>query len=272
MLELLKRYRTPLLVVGLLMTALLIYSSSLRRQAETTLFERAVLQLAGPVQRGFEASTRSLGDLWRHYLWLIDTAAENDRLHTENRGLRAELDRVREVKLTNTRLQGLLELRARTDLPTLAARIVAEDASSLFQTVLIDRGLEDGLREGLAVIATEGVVGRVIRCAPRQAQVLLVSDASSAMAVLVQRTRTRAICRGRGDSLTLDFARTGADITSGDRIVTSGTGGIFPKGLSVGTISSTQDNPFGLFQNVSVTPAVDFAHLEEVLVLLENSP
>jgi rod shape-determining protein MreC len=272
MLELIRKYRTPLLVVFLVVTALLIYSSRLRKQLETTLFERAILQLASPFQRGFDTSTGATNNLWRHYLWLIDTSRENDRLLGENRQLRARLDKVREIQLENQRLSALLALHEQMEIPTLPARVIAEDATSLFQTVIINRGREDGLREGLPVIVPEGVVGRIIRCSGRQSRVLLATDASSAMAVLVQRSRARGICRGRGQVLNLDFSLSKEDIITGDRIITSGNGGIFPKGLTVGTVSLIQTNELDLFQTVVVTPAVNFSRLEEVLVLLENSP
>lgn len=272
MLELIRKYRTPLLIICLVMTALLIYSSRLRKQPETTLFEKTILQLASPLQRGVDTSTDSITNLWRHYLWLIDTSQENDCLFMENRQLRSQLDQSREIRLENQRLSALLTLREQLDMPTLPARVIAEDATSLFQTIIIDRGLEDGLHEGLPVMVPEGLVGRIIRCSDRQSRVLLATDASSAMAVLVQRSRARGICRGRGQALTLDFALAKEDIITGDRIVTSGNGGIFPKGLTVGTVSLIQTNELDLFQTVVVTPAVNFSRLEEVLVLLENSP
>ncbi len=271
MLELLRKYRSPLLVVFLIIFALLVYSSRLRKQPETTLFEKTILQLASPLQRGFDFSTARLGGIWSHYLWLVDAREENDRLLHENRRLRTHLDQVREFQLENRRLRTLLKLRRQLPLPTLAARVVAEDATSLFQTVIIDRGLDDGLREGLAVVAPEGVVGRIIRCSPRQSRVLLITDASSAIAVLVQRSRARAVGRGRGATLTLDFALAQEDIVTGDRIITSGNGGIFPKGLTIGTVSLAEVNTLDLFQTVVVKPAVNFSRLEEVLVLLDQS-
>lgn len=272
MLELIRKYRTPLLVVCLVMTALLIYSSRLRQKPDTTLFEKAVLQLTSPLLGGVDTATRTAGSLWRHYLWLIDTQKENDHLQEKNRHLRARLDEVREYRLENRRLSELLALRERLKAPTLAARVIAADATSLFQTVIIDRGTEDGLHEGLPVVAPEGVVGRILRCSAHQSRILLATDASSAMAVLVQRSRARAVCRGRGQTLVLDFALAKEDIAVGDRIITSGYGGIFPKGLTVGTVRLTQFNDLDMFQTVTVTPAVNFSRLEEVLVLLDSQP
>jgi rod shape-determining protein MreC len=138
--------------------------------------------------------------------------------------------------------------------------------------VVIDKGSVDGVMEGMPVVVAEGVVGRVIRSAPHDSRVLLLTDASSAVASLVQRNRTRGVVRGQGDILTLDFALRQKDIEVGDRIVTSGTGGVFPKGLVIGEVTRTAREQYGLFQTVTVSSAVDFARLEEVLVLVKENP
>jgi rod shape-determining protein MreC len=122
----------------------------------------------------------------------------------------------------------------------------------------------------MPVVVAEGVVGRVIKSASHESKVLLATDGSSAIAGLVQRTRARGICRGQGNQLSFDFAMHWEEIEEGDLIVTSGTGGVFPKGLTVGTVSRVSAGGFGLFKSVEVTPAVDFYRLEEVLVLLKE--
>ncbi|NOR50720.1 MAG: rod shape-determining protein MreC, partial [Desulfuromonadales bacterium] len=116
----------------------------------------------------------------------------------------------------------------------------------------------------------EGVVGRVVRSSPDFARVLLVTDASSAVASLLQGNRARGICRGKGEQLVFDFVLRQEDVGVGDRVVTSGMGGVFPKGLVIGLVESVDRQEYGLFQAIEVTPAVDFSHLEEVLVLLRS--
>lgn len=272
MLELLRKYRVRLLAGCLVLAALLFYSTNLRHQNNTTLFEKIVLQIASPLLHGFDSTCRTADELWSRYLWLIDTERQNENLRAENRRLRGDLTDLQEVRLANERLRKLLDFREASGLSGVAARIIAVDASSLFRTVLIDKGRQHGLREGLPVVVAEGAVGRVVKCTPRQSRVLLVTDASSTAAALVQRSRTRAICRGQGDYLTLEFALRRDDIAVGDLIVTSGTGGIFPKGLVLGRTSHIEREAYGLFQTVTVIPEVDFTRLEEVLVLLEKAP
>lgn len=272
MLEMFRKYRFRLLVGCLLLAALLFYSANLRLQNRTTFFEKIMLQIAAPLLYGFDSGCRAIGETWNRYLWLIDTEQHNITLVKENRQLRSQLANLREVRLANERLRKLVDFGETSGLPGVAARVIAVDASSLFRTVLIDKGLHHGLREGLPVVVAEGVVGQIVKCAPRQSRVLLITDASSNAAALVQRSRTRGTCRGRGDLLTLEFALRRDDIEVGDLIITSGTGGIYPKGLVLGRTSHVEAGTYGLFQSVTVVPEVDFSRLEEVLVLLENEP
>lgn len=273
MLELLRKYRTPLLAGCLVLAALLFYSAHLRQKDTANVFERVVLGITAPVQRGMDAFVDGVSGVWSRFLGVFGHSQDATRLASENRRLRSELEQLAEVRLENERLSRLLEFRETTDIQAraLPARVIAEDASSWFRTVVIDRGSTDGVQDGMPVVVAEGVVGRVIKSAPDESRVLLITDASSAVAGLVQRSRARGVCRGQGESLTFDFAMHWEEIEEGDLIVTSGMGGVFPKGLSVGTVRRVQLNEYGLFQNVEVTPAVDFYRLEEVLVLLKEN-
>lgn len=262
----------PLFLGGLLLlVALLWYSVSLRQQDETSFLESVVLRATGPVQSVLDQLISNVADTWGHYLYLVDTAEENDRLVEENRSLRAVLTKSDEVRLENERLRLLLDFKEAQEIETLSARVIAEDASSWFRTVMIDKGREQGVVEGLPVVVAEGVVGRVVRSSPRFARVLLITDASSAVASLLQDNRARGICRGRGERMVFDFVLRQEEVKVDDRVVTSGMGGVFPKGLVVGHVMSVDQQEFGLFQAIEVMPAVDFSHLEEVLVLLRSS-
>lgn len=272
MLEFLKKYRTPLVAGGLVLLALLVYSANLRQNERTTLFERAVLQLTAPAQKGIDVAWGAVAGWWDHYLWLVGAEDENRRLREENRLLKAEIDRLQEVRLANERLRKLLAFKEEAQIPALPAQVIAEDASSWFRTAVIDKGTADGVYEGLPVVVAEGVVGRIVAASARQSRVLLITDASSAVASLVQRNRTRGVARGRGEGLSLEFVPRDAEIHVGDTVVTSGTGGLFPKGLPVGRITGLKREAYGLFQSVEVEPFVDFSRLEEVLVLLKERP
>lgn len=266
--DLVRRYRNLLLAVALLLSVLLLYSYNLRQKTSTTFFERAVLTLAAPFQASIDGATDTVSGWWQHYLWLIDTEQRNVDLEQENSKLRANLQQVEEFRLQNERLRELLAFVDDIDRPALPAQVIGEDISSWARTITIDKGTRAGLRIGLPVVAADGVVGRIIKSSPNSSRVLLVTDASSAIAALVQRTRTRGVARGSGDKMSLDYALRDADIEQGDLLVSSGMGGVFPKGLPLGQIAQVEHEEFGLFQRVNITPAVDFSHLEEVLVVV----
>ncbi len=261
----------PLLLGGLLLlVALLWYSVNLRQQDETNFLESVVLRATGPIQSGLNQMINGASDIWGRYLYLIDTAEDNRLLIEENRTLRAVLTESAEVRLENERLRLLLDFKEAQEIATLPAMVVAEDASSWFRTVTIDKGSDQGVTEGLPVVVAEGVVGRVVRSSPRYSRVLLITDASSAVASLLQNNRARGVCRGQGEQLVFDFVLRQEEVKIGDRVVTSGMGGVFPKGLVLGKVKSVDRQEFGLFQEIEVSPSVDFSHLEEVLVLLRS--
>lgn len=266
--DLVKRYRNFLLAVALLLSILLFYSYNLRHKTSTTFMERAVLTLAAPFQASIDGVADSLSGLWQGYVWLIDTEQRNLVLEQENQKLLSALQQVEEFRLQNERLRKLLAFVDDIDRPALPAQVIGEDASSWARTITIDKGTRAGLRVGLPVVAAQGVVGRIIKSAPNSSRVLLVTDASSAIAALIQRTRTRGVARGHGMEMTLDYALRNADIEQGDLLVTSGMGGVFPKGLPLGYVSAVMRDKFGLFQTVDIVTAVDFSHLEEVLVVV----
>jgi rod shape-determining protein MreC len=270
--DFLKRHQIPLLITLLILVVLLVYSANLRKKTTTTLFERAVLTLTEPLQQGIHGVGASIYDLWNNYLSLVDTRQQNITLIKMNRELRAKLVAVKEIQLENQRLKKLLDFVQADPRQVLPALVVAEDASSWARTIVIDKGLNHGVHEGQSVVVAEGVVGRVIKVAGNSSRVLLVTDASSSVAGLVQRTRTRGVARGNGVHLTLEFALRSDPVKRDDLVVTSGMGGVFPKGLVVGRVAAVHRDAFGLFQRIDLIPAVDFSRLEEVLVLLETEP
>jgi len=119
------------------------------------------------------------------------------------------------------------------------------------------------------VVAKDGVVGQVIEAAPRTAKVLLIIDRNSAVDVMLQGRRTRAVMEGIGrrDTCILKYVPRTETVERGDRVITSGLGGIYPKGLLVGDVTGVWKEGYGLFQKVEIAPQVDFDRLEEVLVV-----
>jgi len=153
------------------------------------------------------------------------------------------------------------------------ASVIGVDSSAWFRTVLLDRGERDGVKRGMAVVTPQGVVGHVVAASSHAAKVLLLIDNSSAVDVTVERSRARGIVEGERENFcALKYVVHGDDVQVGDRLVSSGMGGFFPKGLPVGNVTEISPEKHGLFQRAIVQPSVDFNKLEEVFVILELSP
>lgn len=244
------------------------YSYHLRtRGGGATLADRVVLGVMGPVMSGIDAVAQGVTDRVEHYFWLVDTARTNDLLTQEVALLKRRLVDLEELKSENARLNRLLDYRQSVQRAAVAARVIGEDVSGWFRSVVIDKGGNDRLQEGMAVVVADGVVGRIVKTTDTTSQVLLAIDPSSVIGGIVQRTRTRTLCRGDGDSLSLEFTANRADIQPGDLVISSGLLGTFPKGVPIGKVAQVEKSEYDFFQQVILVPSVDFSRLEEVLVL-----
>jgi len=267
--ELLKKYRIHLVTGGVLLLAFLFYSLNLKNREHANLFERSVLTLTAPLHGGIAAANRAIVGVWDDYVDLVNVRQENKELRESVKTLNARLLESRETLLANERLQKLLELKSSLNAPVLAASVIGEDGAPWFKTLTINRGSADGLQEGMPVVAAEGVVGRVVKVSANSSRVLLLTDNASSVAGTIQRSRARGVVKGKGSGrCSLEFTLREEDVKVGDTIITSGVGGVFPKGLAVGEVAMVKKGEYGIFQTIEVQPAVNITRLEEVIVLL----
>ncbi len=266
-----RRHRFPLLVAFFLLVALILFSVHAGREPASTPFGRFMLEVVGPVQRLVTQAGEGLDSLWRRYFALVHAAKENEELRREVARLKGQLTQQEELRLANQRLRGLLKLKAALSYPLVAAEVVAVDPTDHFRTAVINAGAKSGVKRLMPVVQVQGAVGRVVWTSPNYAKVLLLTDPNSAVDVIVQRSRVRGIVEGAGKgTLRLKYILHNDDVAPGDKLVSSGAAGVFPKGILVGTVRSVKKEPKGVFQVVEVEPAVDFSRLEEVLVILHR--
>jgi rod shape-determining protein MreC len=265
----LRRHRDRLLVSALLLGPLLMFLSVGHKGRESNLVDRGVLALASPVQQGLQWSLDGAAASISGYLALRGAHEEAQACRGALSMSRAELNALKEAALENERLKRLLAYSETTIDAEIPARVIGINPSAQFFSVRINRGEADGVRLGSPVLTPDGVVGQVVRIAGGSADVMLMSDPASRIAVTVQRSRVRGTALGVGGSapLALDNVARTDDLVDGDTLVTSGTDGIFPTGLVVGHAESTTRGVSGLFLKARVQPAVDFRKVEEVLVL-----
>lgn len=257
---------------ALVVLSLILLSLSLGKGQEWNTAEKLAIEVTAPIQKCFIGTVRFIRDIWSNYFFLAEARKENLRLKDEIKLLKLENSRYKEVLLTNERLQELLKFQDSTDATLIPAMVTGWDSSGMFKSIIIDKGSRERVAINMVVVSSEGVVGRVVSVSPHYSQVLLVPDQNSAIDGVVQSSRGRGMVKGSGsDECSFDYVIKTCEIEPGDTIVTSGLGGIFPKGLCLGRVKSVDDSPYKLFKDVKVVPAVNFNKLEEVLIILNKN-
>ena len=268
--RLLAKYRRAIILAVALVMAFLLMTLQVRHDRAVVSFTRqAVLFLVSPVIKVTAVTVSSVSRVWGDYVDLRNLREESLRLTREAAVLQRRISYLEEQALETQRLQGLLAMKEVSRAEFLAARIVGKDATNWFKTVLIDRGSLAGIRRNQPVVAPDGLVGRVVEVTPTAAKVQLITDPVSAAGGLIQRTRVIGIVSGSlGAGLKVRYLPLMADIAIGDEVVTSGMGGVFPKGIPLGRVIAAERRSGALFQEATLAPKVDLSRLEEVLVLM----
>jgi rod shape-determining protein MreC len=232
------------------------------------LFSRLTLPPVGILTEGAHSIFSRFRSVKEGYLELKKGREENLRLKGEIEELKASLLLFEEIKTENRRLASLLQLKGKVSGETVAARIIGMGGGS-GKTIIIDRGLREGVRVNMPVIAPSGVVGKVMRSSFSQAVVQLVTDPNSGVAARLSESRGRGVALGRGGRL-LSFAYFSGkeEIASEELVVTSGLDGIFPPGLPLARVVRVKEKGKGLIPEITLLPLVDFDRLEEVLVIV----
>jgi len=275
--ELIERLRVPLLVLLLATLSLVAIASDRRALArgvrEHGLVGGLAIEIMAPVQRLLALPVDLARNGWSRYLALLSVRDENEALRARVAALEEEDLQLREALVESGRLRRIAEMREGFDVPMRPAQVVGQDVSPWFHSVLIDRGRSEGVHSGMPVVTDRGVVGLVTATAPHAGRTLLVLDAQSAIDGIVQRSRARGIVRGQGtDRLAFEYYVRGDDVQVGDTVITSGFGGVYPKGLRLGEVVEVHAEPTRLLHQAVLRPAVDFGRLEQVFVMLWRGP
>jgi rod shape-determining protein MreC len=250
----------------------ILISAQVNSRSGVPVLEAVTFGLFAEVQRGSSAGVSGVRGFWHRYGSLRSVERENAELKQQLESVQVELQEQRALADRARGLQQLLDLRDRSKLKTMAAEVIASSASPDFQTLTLDKGTNYGLRTDMAVIANDGVVGRIVVPSGRAAKVQLLIDRNAAAGALVERSRAQGVAKGTGDGrLQLEFVSETADVAVGDLVVTSGIEGIFPKGFTIGRVDVVEKTG-PAYKRITVKPAVDFSKLEEVLVVLTPTP
>ena len=271
--NLLTRYRNVSILVGVLFAQILGLAIQVRRvkENESTLLIRVwTVTAITPLEKGIVGLESGMGNLWHNYLYLRGVRKENRELKEEIQQLRLNEVRISEDAQQAHRLQVLLGFKEQYLSKTVAAQVIGSGGSDRSRVVFIDKGEDAKLLAEMPVITADGIVGKVVRVFAHSAQVLLVNDENSGAGAILEKSRLQGILKGTPvGGLILDKVMSDEQIQPGDRVLTSGGDGIFPKGMPVGTVTQVSKGKDS-FLNIRIKPAADLSKLEEVLVITKQ--
>lgn len=263
-----KNYRTVIFICAAVVAALILLSYSLKYASGTGMVKKLVLEAAASVQIFFNIPVERTKSAWTRYIHLVGLEEDNRKLRQTVAELQAQLILYQEGRLEADRLRQLLSLQQEYRHSFLAARVIGKEQGAFSRSLWINKGSAHGLKPGMPVMVSQGVIGRITDISWHNSKVMLLIDQSSNVDALIQRTRAQGIVRGAGTrDCVMRYVSKTQDVREGDLVLTSGLSNIFPRGLLIGRVSNVGRTDFGLFLQINVVPFADFASIEEVMVV-----
>jgi len=253
-------HRLSVVLFFSLATAILILGKAQTRTAET--IRIYLIEAVTPVMNVMASPVFAFNQAMDRISGLARIEEENQFLKNENLRLMRWQAAARQLEKENAALRELLEMRKDPNLTSIAARILSDPAGPFVRTVLLNAGRRDGVEKGQALVTADGLAGRISSVGARSSRALLLGDLNSRVPVVLERTRERAMLVGDNSAFPrIMFKSINSEIQVGDRIMTSGHGGLFPPGLAVGMVQSVSDNL------IQVKPYVDEQRMEYANIL-----
>lgn len=262
------RHRSLALLASVVLAQILLLAFQIKRDRDVRLIRYWAVGIMSPAERSGTWGFSTIHGIWSGYIDLHDARAENERMRAELGRLQLRNRELESQANEAQRLSKMLNFRdAHPEASILAAQVIGASADPTSHTLFINRGMRDHVRNNMAVVTPDGVVGKIVEVFPSTAQVLLLNDKESGVGALFASSRTHGVVKGSGDpDPRLDYIVNDDKVQPGDTVLTSGDDRIFPKGLLIGTVIDAK--PALPFQIIHVRPAARLDRLEDVLVLL----
>ena len=258
-------------LASILIFSLVLMTVNVRYEKSNLFFESIVVWFFSPIQNLLTSTTSYVSDAFDHYFFLVETSKENDRLLLKVNLLSKKNNELIERNKLLERSDNLIEFLDKDERPFVIAKVIGYDATQWSKVIFINRGTNHKVQKNSSVMNNAGVIGHVIHSSPNSSKVLLITDGRSAVDLLFQETRESGITVGTGENICkMKFVPISAKINLGDKVISSGLGGVFPKGLVVGRVVDIVKQSQELFQDIMVEPSADLSNIEEVIVLLPN--
>ena len=263
--------RTAWLLIFITVSVFCIVFFAARGRFTTPFSSPAVITLLAPFQRAAAWAGDQVKGLMANVSDVLTVHQQNQMLRSEVEQLRVQNVKANEYAAENIRLRELLGYtQAATQFDLVMARVIGREPSTWTRMVVIDRGTQHGVQKNMAVVTARGLVGVVTEAGPISSKVQLILDPRAAAGALVQRSRVAGVVKGTPDDAMhprMMNVPKNQDMAVGDILVTSGFGGIYPKGIMIGTVSAVKNASSGLLHYAVIETAADFQRLEDVAVI-----
>ena len=236
----------------------------------TSRFQMAVQTITYPVQTSVQSVVSTIKNTWNSYINLIEVNEENKMLKQQLLNMEEKLNQHIENSVQFFRLRSQLLFAQKKVHKEIFSEIIGESADNTHQIRLINRGSNQLLQRNYIVIRKEGLVGRIQSVSPYQSSVQLIIDHRSRVPALIQRNRVRGLIYGTHDGMEMRQINQHAKIKIGDRVISSGLGNLYPKGILIGWVSGIHHQSHELFKTARLDSAVDFNQIEEVFTILPS--
>jgi rod shape-determining protein MreC len=265
-----RRLRTVLIVLIVISVLLVTLTFKAGSTGVLAGARRGILAITTPFSRALTWVASPFVGAWRFIGSLGSLSRRNAELTTQNSVLTQKLIHSRELEVENAILRRLAGMKPQPPGKTGVATVVGYVPGGWERGLLLDLGAAQHVRVGAPVVVPEGLVGQIVRVGPIGSEVRLITDPRSGVGAMVQETRDNGIVEGSvTGGLYLRYIDRSSMVKKGDTAITSGLGGVYPKGLGIGTVASVSDPGFGLYKDIGIRSTVDFGHLEKVVVLID---
>jgi rod shape-determining protein MreC len=258
-------------MIPLLLLQLILLSLQIEGPSGTLLFKTWTMAAQAPIVAASSGVTRGIRHVWRGYIWMVGARSENEQLQQTVRRLSLLNSAYEQARQENLRLRRLVSMSESVGYHSIGARVIARSPSFLSNVLYIDRGSADGVRMDAPVLSGDGIIGRTVIVSRHQSQIQLITNGDASAGAMLEKSRTPGVLRGTGNPLLdLNYVSNTEPVAVGDIVLSSGLDGIYPKGLVIGKVAKLQKGK-DVFQSIKVEPVMDFIHLEEVVVLSNES-
>lgn len=265
-----RRLTIILCIILLICVNIVFLAVAVRRHANVGV-QGYIISLVGPLQNAGHGFVDGINNIWRGYFNLVGTSYENQDLKQQLSQALYENARLKESELAYQRVSRFLEFKSGFEVHTVMAEVISYAPNAWYDAFIINCGTNDGVNVGMPVVNYHGVIGQVVAVSGNYAKVAPMVGHGNAIGARIQSNRQSGILIGSGEGVCrLEYINSGGDVKEGDVVITSGLDGVYPAGLKLGEIISVSDREGSVFAEMTVMPYVDFAALQEVMVLIDE--